>query len=65
MVSQGVSAMAVQAVLENCPGVFTEGLGTIYPFKVSLFVVKDAKPWFHRARPVPLTLKSHVEEALD
>ena len=30
-----------------------------------MFVVKDAKPWFHRARPVPFALKGHIEEALD
>ena len=30
-----------------------------------MLVVKDAKPWFHRARPIPFSLKSHVEEVLD
>ena len=65
VVSQGTSARAVQGVLNNYPDVFTEGLGTIYPFKATLSVVKDAKPCFHRARLVPLALKSHVEEALN
>ena len=65
VVLQGASIRAVQGVLDNYPDVFTEGLGTIYPFKATLFVVKDAKPRFHRARPVPFTLKSRVEEALD
>ena len=65
VVLQGASTRAVQGVLDNYPDVFTEGLGTIYPFKATLFVVKDAKPRFHRARPVPFALKSHVEEALN
>ena len=65
VVLQGASTRAVQGVLDNYPDVFAEGLGTIYPFKATLFVVKDAKPRFHRARPVPFALKSHVEEALD
>ena len=57
VVLEGASTRAVQAVLDNYSDVFTEGLGTIYPFKATLFVVKDAKPWFHRARPVTFTLK--------
>ena len=65
VVSQGASTRAVQAVLDNFQDVFTDGLGTIYPFKATLFVVKDVKPLFHRARPVPFALKSCIEEALD
>ena len=65
VVLQGASTRAVQGVLDNYADVFTEGLATIYPFKATLFVVKDAKPRFHRARPVPFALKSHVEEALN
>ena len=65
VVSQGASARAVQGVLDNYLDVFTEWLGTIYPFKATLFVVKDAKPQFHRARTVSFPLKSHIEEALD
>ena len=49
VISQGASTRAVQAVLDNFQDVFTSGLGTIYPFKATLFVVKDAKPRFHRA----------------
>ena len=65
VVLQGASTRAVQGVLDNYPDVFTEGLETIYPFKVTLFIVKDAKPQFHSARPIPFALKSRVEEALD
>ena len=36
VVSQRASARAVQAVLDNCQDVFTDGLGTIYPFKATL-----------------------------
>ena len=65
VVSQGASSRAVQAVLDNFQDVFTGELGTIYPFKATFFVVKDAKPSFHRAQPVPFALKSRIEEALD
>ena len=65
VVLQGASTRAVWAVLNNYPDVFTEGLGIISPFKAILFVVKDAKPRFHRAQTVPFALKSHVEEALN
>ena len=65
VVSQGASIRAVWAVLDNYQDVFTDGLRTIYPFKATLFVVKDAKPQFHRAQLVPFALKSCVEEALD
>ena len=57
--------LVVQGVLDNYLDVFTEGLGTIYPFKTALFVVKYAKRRFHRARPIPFALKSRVDEALD
>ena len=49
VVSQGASTRAVQAVLDNFQDVFFSGLGTVYPFKATLLVVKDAKPQFHRA----------------
>ena len=65
VLSQGGSTRAVQAVLDKYQDVFTGRLGTIYPFKATLFVVKDAKPRFHRVRPVPFALKSRIEEALD
>ena len=65
VVSQGASTRAVWAILDNYHDVFTDGLRTIYLFKAILFVVKEAKPWFHRAQPVPLALKSHIEEALN
>ena len=65
VLSQGDSTRAVQAVLDKYQDVFTSRLGTIYPFKATLFVVKDAKPRFHRVRPVPFALKSRIEEALD
>ena len=44
LVSQEASTRAVQAVLDNYQDVFTDGLGTIYPFKATLFVVKVSKP---------------------
>ena len=65
VVSQGASTRAVEAVLDIYQDVFTDRLGTIYPFKAMWFVFKDAKPRFHRAQTVPFVLKSHIEEALD
>ena len=67
VVSQEASTRAVWAVhvLDNYADVFTEGLGTIYLFKAILFVVKNRKPQFHRARPVPFSLNSRVDEVLN
>ena len=62
VVSQGAST---RAVLDNYQDVFPDGLATIYPFKATLFVVKDVKPRFHWTQPAPFALKSHKEEALN
>ena len=56
---------SLQRVLEENRDVFAEELGTIRPFLAKLAVLKDARPKFHRARPIPFALKSRVEEALD
>ena len=45
--------------------VFANELGTLHPFQAKLTVAKEARPKFYRARPVPFSLRSEVEEALD
>ena len=56
---------ALQNILDSHKDVFANELGTIAPYKAKLFVDKDARPRFHRARPVPFALKGKVDEALD
>ena len=60
-----VNDSALQAVLDEHSDVFAKELGVIRPFKATLSLVENAKPRFHRARPIPFALKSGVEEALD
>jgi hypothetical protein len=47
------------------PEVFTEELGCLKDFKVSIPVSSEAKPRFFKARPVPYALRARVEAELD
>jgi hypothetical protein len=59
------SKSTIQPILDEHREVFSDELGVISPFKVSLSVEQGAKPRFHKARPVPFALKSGVEEELN
>ena len=63
-VTQETLDTALQAVLTEYEEVFADELGCIRPFTAKLSVAQDARPKFHRARPVPFALKGKVEEAL-
>ena len=64
-VTQERNNCTLRDVLTKYSEVFVDELGTMRHFQAKLTVAKDAKPKFHRARPVPYTLKSKVEEELD
>ena len=46
-------------------GVFGPGLGKIKEFEARLSVHSEATPKFHKARPVPYSLRPVVEAELD
>ena len=47
------------------PLLFAQGLGELTEHKVSVAVEANAKPRFHKARPVPFALKERVEAEID
>ena len=53
------------ALLEKYEELFAGELGTIKAYKATLSVCESAKPVFCKARPVPIALKSAVEETLE
>ena len=55
----------VAALQERYLEVFTDPIGTITSFHAKLSVTPEAKPKFHKLRPVPYTLKEKVECELD
>ena len=50
---------------EQFQEVFSGTLGTITPFKVTLWVMADATPKFFKPRSVPFALRECVENELD
>ena len=59
------SNRSLQDVLTRFKEVFNEGLGTVLGVKAKIHVSPQATPIFHKARPVPYSLKSKIEEELD
>lgn len=59
------SGRNLNSLLNKYSAVFREELGTITPYKVQLHVRESAKPKFCRARQVPFSLKSAVNEELE
>ena len=55
----------LEDLLKKFSGVFQEELGTMADIEVHIELREDARPVFHKARPVPYALKQKVEEALD
>jgi len=55
----------VDKILKRYNVVFTEGLGVMNTFEVTLQLKEGARPKFCRARPVPFALKGVIEEEFD
>lgn len=53
-----------QALLRQHQSVFQEGLGTMKGVTAKLYVDRDAKPRFHKARSVPFAMRQKVDEEL-
>ncbi len=52
-------------VPEKFPQLFAEGVGTLQGYQAKITLSADAKPQFHRPRPVPYALQQKVEEELN
>ena len=52
-------------VPEKYPQLFAEGVGTLEGYQAKITLSADAKPQFHRPRPVPHALQQKVEEELN
>jgi len=55
----------VQDLVGQFPEVFTDELGCLRDFKVKIPVPEGVEPKFCRARPVPYSMKSRLDEELD
>ena len=59
------SNRSLQDVLTRFNEVFNEGLGTVLGVKAKIHVSPQATPIFHKARPVPYSLKLKIVDKLD
>ena len=55
----------VQELVKQFPEVFTAELGCLKDFKVKIPVPEGVEPKFCRARPVPYSMKSRLDDELD
>ena len=55
----------LQSVLNDYSDVFKDELGLMRDIKISLQVVPDAQPRYHRPRPIPYAMRSRVAAELD
>ena len=56
--------LSLQKVLDSYPEVFKDELGSVQGVKVQLHPKQDAKPHYHKPRPVPYSLRQKVETEL-
>jgi len=57
--------MSLQNILENQSTIFDEKLGEAIGITAKLYVCHNAKPSFYRARTVPHSLRTKVEQELE
>ena len=55
----------LQSVLNDYSDVFKDELGLMRDIKISLQVVPDAQPRYHRPDPIPYAMRSRVDAELD
>ena len=56
---------SLQDVLDAYEEVFAEDLGTVKGVTATIHVDPTATPQFHKARPLPYTLRGKVERELE
>ena len=60
-----IQTNSLDHLLQKYSDVFEEGLGTLKNFKAKLYVAKDVKPRFIKARSVPYAIRSLVDTEID
>ena len=60
-----IQTNSLDQLLQKYSDVFEEGLGTLKNFKAKLYVAKDVKPRFIKARSVPYAIRSLVDTEID
>lgn len=55
----------MEEVLSQYEDVFSSELGVLKEYEAKIFLEQNATPQFHKARPVPLSMKSLIEKELD
>ena len=55
---------SLQQILDKYPSVFQEGLGTLKGYEAKIHVDPNVQPRFHRARPIPYSIRDKVEAEL-
>jgi len=63
--AHAVTETTIEALKAKYAEVFKPGLGTVQGAKATLHLKEDARPIFHKARPVPFALRPAVEAELD
>ena len=56
---------SLEAVIHQYGGIFGSDLGTLKDYEAHIYLKKDARPKFIKARPVPYALKGKIEEELN
>nr|XP_055073117.1 uncharacterized protein K02A2.6-like [Misgurnus anguillicaudatus] len=64
-VSQVPQPKTLQEVLDLCPDVFKDELGTLSGLKAKILVNPEVSPRFCKARPLPFAMKAQVDAELD
>ena len=62
---RNVKLKSLNTVMQQHLLLFTEGLGTVEPYKATLHVQPDATPRFFKPRPVPFSIKDTIGRELD
>eukprot|EP00079_Xenopus_tropicalis_P035744 XP_017949515.1 PREDICTED: uncharacterized protein K02A2.6-like [Xenopus tropicalis] len=55
----------LKAILAQASEVFKDGMGTLKHIKANICLEENAQPKFHKARPVPYSIRPKVEAELD
>ena len=60
-----IGGNSLERLLKQYKTVFADGYGEMTPFKAHITLKDDVAPIFHKARPVPYSLREKVDKELD